>query len=105
MKKNPDASGSKRKAWLRGLYMLFMLLALHVCEILLVIFAVIQFVITLMNGAPNERLVAFGDKLGIYLRQIAHFLTYASEEVPFPFSEWPEQEKAVKPKRPGSRSS
>ena len=48
---------------------------------------------------------AFGGKLGIYLRQIAHFLTYASEEVPFPFSEWPEQEKTVKPRRSGSRSN
>jgi Domain of unknown function (DUF4389) len=93
MKKNSDVSDSKRKIWLRGLYMLFMVVAFHVGEALLVIFAVIQFVIVLMNGAPNERLVAFGGNLGIYLRQIAHFLTYASEEVPFPFSDWPEQEE------------
>jgi hypothetical protein len=32
----------------------------------------------------------FGKSLGIYLKQIAEFLSYASEEKPFPFSDWPE---------------
>ena len=85
-------SANKRKIWLRGLYMLFMLLALHLGGTLLAAVALIQFIVVLMNGTPNEQLVAFGSKLGSYLRQIAHFLTYATEEVPFPFSDWPSKE-------------
>jgi hypothetical protein len=69
--------------------MLLMLLVLHVCGTVLVVVAAIQFVISLVNGAPNERLVVFGRNLGSYFRQVAHFLAFATEEVPFPFSEWP----------------
>lgn len=89
MKKKSEPSDNKVNVWLRGLYMLLMMLVLHVFGTVLVVVAIIQFVIVLMNDAPNERLVTFGRNLGIYLRQIAHFLTFASEEVPFPFSEWP----------------
>ena len=89
MKKKSEPSDNKVNVWLRGLYMLLMMLVLHVFGTVLVVVAIIQFVIVLMNESPNERLVTFGRNLGIYLRQIAHFLTFASEEVPFPFSEWP----------------
>lgn len=84
-----DASGNKRNIWLRGLWMLLMLLVLHVCGTVLLIVAVIQFVVVLLNEAPNIRLVSFGRNLGSYFRQIVNFLTFATEEIPFPFSEWP----------------
>ena len=84
-----DADGSKRNIWMRGLWMLLMLLVLHVCGTVLLIVAVIQFVVVLLNDAPNIRLVSFGRNLGSYFRQIVHFLTFATEEIPFPFSEWP----------------
>lgn len=84
-----QTSGDKRNIWLRGLFMLLMLLVLHVCGTVLFVVAVIQFVIALVNGAPNERLVVLGRHLGSYFRQIVSFLTFATEEVPFPFSEWP----------------
>lgn len=87
-----QTSGDKRNIWLRGLFMLLMLLVLHVGGTVLLIVAVIQFAIVLLNGAPNERLVVLGRNLGSYFRQIVLFLTFATEEVPFPFSEWPADE-------------
>lgn len=84
-----QTSGNKRNIWLRGLLMLLMLLVLHVCGTVLFVVAVIQFVIALLNGVPNERLVVLGRNLGSYFRQLVLFLTFAMEEVPFPFSEWP----------------
>lgn len=88
-RKQAAEAAAKRQFWLRGLYMLFMLLALNLGGTLLAIIAVIQFVLVLLNGTPNEQLVTLGRNLGSYLRQITLFLTYATEEVPFPFSEWP----------------
>lgn len=79
----------KQNIWLRGLFMLLMLLALHLCVTVLGVVTVIQFLIALLGGAPNERLMAFGRNLGSYLRQISLFLTFGAEEIPFPFSEWP----------------
>ena len=80
---------NKRNIWMRGLYMLFMFLAFQVSGTVLCIVIVIQFVIMLLNDKPNERLVIFGRSLGRYLQQIADFQTFATEEMPFPFMDWP----------------
>lgn len=89
MTENSDVPGSRRNIWMRGLFMLLMGLAFQVCETLLCVVTIIQFVMTLLNDTPNARLVSFGRSMGIYLRQIVDFLVFATEEMPFPFSEWP----------------
>ena len=89
---NSVVPSNKRNIWMRGLFMLLMGLAFHVCVTVLCIVTVIQFVIMLLNDTPNVRLVSFGRSMGNYLRQIVNFLTFATEEMPFPFSEWPASE-------------
>ena len=80
---------NKRNIWLRALFMVLMAMIYQLCGTLLFIIAVIQFVIALVDDAPNPRLAEFGRSLGLYIRQIANYLVFASEEVPFPFSDWP----------------
>lgn len=92
MTENSVVPGNKRNIWMRGLFMLLMALALHVSGTVLGIVAVIQFVMVLLNDTPNVRLVSFGRSMGNYMRQIVNYLTFATEEVPFPFSEWPAAE-------------
>ncbi|HEY5994907.1 MAG TPA: DUF4389 domain-containing protein [Gallionellaceae bacterium] len=89
MTDNTDVSPNRRNTWIRGLYMVLMALILHISVTLLFVIAIIQFILALLGDAPNERLKTFGRNLGIYFRQIANFLTFASEELPFPFSDWP----------------
>ena len=79
----------KRNIWIRGLFMLLILLAVHVTGTVLFIVTAIQFVMLLLSDAPNDRLVRLGRSLGRYLQQCADYLTFATEEMPFPFSEWP----------------
>ncbi|MBI5751557.1 MAG: DUF4389 domain-containing protein [Hydrogenophilales bacterium] len=83
---------TKRNIWARGLFMLLMGFAYQVTGTLLFVVTIIQFVMMLLNDAPNARLLAFGRGLGRYLQQIANFLAFASEEKPFPFSDWPSGE-------------
>jgi nucleoside recognition membrane protein YjiH len=89
MNEDSVTPGSERNIWIRGLFMLLMFLAFHVSATVLCIVAVIQFVMKLLSGTPNERLVLFGRSLGRYLGQIADFQIFATEEMPFPFSDWP----------------
>ncbi len=89
MSDNTDAPDNKRNIWMRGLFMLLMGIAFQVCGTLLCVVTVIQFVIMLLNDTPNSQLVSFGRSMGSYLQQIVNFLTFATEEMPFPFSEWP----------------
>jgi len=89
MAENVEMHAGKRHIWVRGIYMVLMAVIFHVLEAVLLVVALVQFIMALGSDAPNERLVAFGRNLGSYLRQIADFLTFASEEIPFPFSDWP----------------
>lgn len=89
MDENSDVPASDRNIWIRGLFMLLMALAYHVIGMLLLVMAVIQFVMTLLNQKPNARLVSFGRSLARYFQQIVCFMTFATEEIPFPFNDWP----------------
>lgn len=86
-----DVPGSpeKRSLWVRVLLMILMALAFHLAITVLGVLAVVQLVLALIAGGPNERLARFGASLGQYLRQISEFETFASEAAPFPFSDWP----------------
>ena len=89
MNDTPDLPTNRRNIWIRGLFMLLMALVFHVSGTVVCFVTVIQFLITLLNDKPNARLVSFGLSLGRYLQQIINFLTFATEEIPFPFSDWP----------------
>ncbi len=81
-----------RSIWVRGLVMILMALAYQLVSTLLFLVAVIQFVLTLVSDAPNDRLAVLGHSLGRYQGQVANFVSFATEEAPFPFSDWPSGE-------------
>ena len=83
------ATTNQRNIWMRGLFMILVAMAFQLAATLLGLIAVVQFVLALVSDAPNERLNHFGKGLGQYLRHIADFVTFGSEDVPFPFSDWP----------------
>lgn len=88
MTDNMDTT-SKQKIWVRGFFMLLMMLIYQIIGTVMFVVTIIQFVLTLVSNAPNDRLVAFGRNLAQYLQQITCYLTFATEETPFPFSNWP----------------
>jgi len=79
--------GSK---WLRLIFMiLFALVAYCIIPVIIVLIAVFQFIYTLFSDGPLDTLLAFSRSLSHYLQQIANYLTYTTEEKPFPFTGWP----------------
>ena len=89
MNEVPVIGLEKRNIWLRGLLMILMGLAYQLAGTVLFITAILQFVVALVSNAPNPRLAAFGTSLGRFQSQIANFVSFASEQVPFPFADWP----------------
>ena len=77
------------KTWLRGVYILLFLLFYSIAKI--VIFAIIffQFILTVITGKTNARLVQLGLSLSTYSYQILTFLTFNTDYHPYPFGEWP----------------
>jgi hypothetical protein len=78
------------RTWLRGLIMVLFVIVWNVAELVLMLVALIQFGFRLFTGVANPRLESFGQGLGTYLYQIVLFLTFKSEDRPFPFAPWPD---------------
>lgn len=78
-----------RKLWLRALQMLLMCVGFQIAVWVLVVVAVLQLVLAAATGGTNDRLASLGGSIGRYLGQIAEFVTFGTEAVPFPFSDWP----------------
>lgn len=89
MSTETSTAAGKRSLWVRVLLMLLMGLAFHIAVTILGALALVQLLFAAISDGPNERLQHFGRGLGQYLRQITDFLSFASEDVPFPFSDWP----------------
>lgn len=64
-------------------------LCYQLASTLLGLLAVLQFVLVLLTKNHNERLSQLARGLGLYLRQIADFMGFGSEEPAFPFRDWP----------------
>ena len=88
---DPELKGNlaKKQTWLRGLYMVLFAVIYSVAEMVIAAVAILQFLLTLVTGKTNSRLLQFGRSLSLYVYQIMLFLTFNQEELPYPFSEWP----------------
>ena len=78
-----------RKLWMRALLMLLMCLAFQIAAWVLIIAAVLQFCFAAFSDEPNPRLQSLGRSVGRYLGQIAAFVSFSTETLPFPFTDWP----------------
>ena len=50
----------------------------------------LQLLFSIGSKKPNENLVSFSKKISIYVYQIINFITYSSDERPWPFNAFPE---------------
>lgn len=75
--------------WLRLVFMLLFAAILQIASIIMWALVLLQFLFSLVTGQDNTNLRQFGHSLSTYIFQILKFLTYASDEKPFPFSDWP----------------
>ena len=52
--------------------------------------AIVQLGMRVFSAAPSPDLQRFGAGLGRYGGQVISYLSFASDALPFPFSDWPE---------------
>ena len=83
---------TSRNHWTRFLYMLLFAVILYFASVIVSVVVVLQFIFALLTGGDNENLRKFGASLSSYIYQSLQFLTYASDDKPFPFADWPEGE-------------
>jgi len=75
--------------WVRLLYMALFAVLNWVAKVVLVVVVIFQFLMVLFTGKKNDKVLELGAQLSTYIYQIYRFLTFNSEEHPFPLNDWP----------------
>lgn len=76
--------------WMRLLFMLVITFFYSVSRIVVGAVIVVQFFWVLLTGETNQKLQMLGKSLATYTNQIILYLTFNTEERPFPFdADWP----------------
>lgn len=68
--------------------MLILIVIVNIVTTLLWAVILLQIITTLLTGNVNSHILAFGRSLSTYLYHIALYLTFNTELLPFPFSNW-----------------
>ena len=83
-----------KPTWLRLVFMILFSVLASVTIFVASIVVGLGFLWVLFTGKTNKRLQALGKSIASYLYQIFCYLTYNSDERPFPFeAEWPSAEE------------
>ena len=79
-----------KSIWMRLFFMLVVVLLYSVSRIIVSAVVILQFFWVLLNGEVNNKLQKLGEALATYTYQIIQYLTFNTEERPFPFdADWP----------------
>lgn len=78
--------------WIRLAYMLLFSVLLMAARLVIGLVVIVQFLLVLVIGSDNENLRNLGQGLAKWVYETVMFLTFNSEEKPFPFDEWPSVE-------------
>mgnify|MGYP000394344583 CR=1 FL=1 len=81
------------KHWLRLVFMLVFSVLLQVAGVVMWVLVSLQFLFSLFTGSDNQPLRKLGHSVSQFVYQTLQFLTYNSEEKPFPFSDWPSDDQ------------
>ena len=81
--------------WKRiGFILIFAVIA-GVVRTLIWVVVILQIASALLTGNTNQHILGFGQKLAAYLYHIMLFMTFNTDKVPFPFSDWGLTEEVV----------
>lgn len=73
--------------WVRLFFTLLFVVIFYVVFVIVAAVAVIQFITRILTGKPLGSLMDFNAKLAEYARDLVAYITYASDNKPFPFKE------------------
>jgi hypothetical protein len=78
---------------LRLFYTLVFYFAYSLSRFVVAFLAIFQAIYVLFTGSPQPDLRRFGASLGRFSEQVVAYISWASDDKPFPFADWPNQRK------------
>lgn len=98
---NSESNLFSARHWQRLVFMLIFAVLLHLASLTMWVLVTLQFLFSIFTGQDNKDLRSLGAAISVYIHDTLDFLTYNTEEKPFPFSPWPstckttEEDKAL----------
>jgi len=74
--------------WKRIAFIVVFAVIAGVVRTLIWVVVLLQIASTLLTGKNNRHILGFGQQLAAYLYHILLFMTFNTDEKPFPFSDW-----------------
>ncbi len=97
---------TNQATWMRLLYILLYAIAFKIAALLIGVITVVQFFLVLFTKTPNEKFQSLGADLAAYAADVARYLTFHSDKMPYPVSDWGEPPKPkAKPKAKAKRKT
>lgn len=78
-----------KDTWLRFVYLVVFGIVFYISMMLTFVTSIAQFLSKLFGGSSFAVLSEFGDNLATYQGQVTRFLTFSSDDKPFPFAPFP----------------
>ncbi len=75
--------------WVRGLFIIVFGVIFYFLLGIILLVVIFQFLMRVITGKLNENIFGLSEGLSLYAYQILNYITFQSEERPFPFSPWP----------------
>ncbi len=79
----------KKPSLSRGLYTILFLVIGRGVSIVVCFVAIFQFVYSFIYSKPSDRVLEFTKSLSEFAKEIVLFVSFNTEEKPWPMSEWP----------------
>ena len=74
-----------RDTWIRLIFMVIYYAVVSIASIVASAVVVLGFLAVLFTGEKNRQLMTAGETLANYIREIVNYLTYNTDDKPFPF--------------------
>jgi len=81
--------------WMRVLFVAIFWVAFYLSQFVIAAVVIAQCAFTLISGSPNPQLLSFGDSLSRYVQEILRYVTFNSDQRPFPFSDFPKSDLVI----------
>lgn len=88
MQEHINENLKKISTWKRIIFMLIFAVIDSMVKLLVWLVVLLQVGSVLLTGATNPNILGFGRSLSTYHYHILLFLTFNTEQLPFPFSDW-----------------
>jgi len=83
-----------KETWLRLVFMLLFGIVFQIVKSIVFLVAIVQFLFTLLTGKAHGRIKVLALGLATYLRETTEFLTFVTEQKPYPWADWPSDPEA-----------